>query len=101
VSATSHGASAGVVLGIVAVLFGQQLGWLDLSDLLPTVEFLAIGIVVGGAFGAAVGYALGRRHLPKRPAPVEPWAAGTSSASGTGPSGAAGETPATGSPPSS
>jgi hypothetical protein len=77
-SSASHGASAGVVLGIVAALLGQQFGWLNLSDLLPTVEYLGIGIVVGGIVGGGIGLALGRRYLPKRPAPVAPWAPGSS-----------------------
>lgn len=94
-SATSHGASAGIVLGIVAVVFGQQLGWFNLSDLLPAVEYLAIGIVVGGVLGAGIGYALGRRYTPKKSAPVAPWAPGNAAAP------ADGSTSSGGSPPTS
>jgi hypothetical protein len=82
-SSASHGASAGVVLGIVAVLLGQQFGWINLSDLVPTVEFLGIGIVVGAIVGGGIGLALGRRYTPKRPAPVAPWAQGSSTPAAT------------------
>ncbi len=72
-SATSHGASSGVVLGIVAALLAQQFGWIGLSELLPAIEYLAIGIVVGGLLGAGIGYALGRRYGTPPPPPVAPW----------------------------
>jgi uncharacterized protein (DUF697 family) len=67
-SATSHGAACGVVLGIVVVIFLQQIAYLDLSDLVPAVEYLALGAIVAGVLGAAIGWALGRRYLARRPA---------------------------------
>lgn len=62
-SAASHGAGCGVVLGIVIVIFLQQIAYLDLSDLVPALEYLIIGGVVGGVLGAAIGWALGRSYL--------------------------------------
>jgi len=67
-SAGSHGAGCGVVLGIVLVIFLQQVGYLDLSDLAPTVEYLVIGAVVGGVLGALIGWALGRSYLARHAA---------------------------------
>jgi tetrahydromethanopterin S-methyltransferase subunit C len=63
VSAASHGAGCGVVLGIVLVIFLQQISYLTLSDLSPTIEYLVIGAVVGGVLGALIGWVLGRRYL--------------------------------------
>lgn len=65
-SAASHGTGCGVVLGIVLVIFLQQLGYLDLSDLVPTIEYLLIGGVVGGVLGAVIGWALGRSYLARQ-----------------------------------
>lgn len=67
-SAASHGAGCGVVLGIVLVIFLQQVGYLDLSDLVPTIEYLVIGGVVGGIFGVLIGWALGRSYLARQAA---------------------------------
>jgi len=64
-SAASHGAESGVVLGIVIVLLLQQVGSLDLSDLVPAIEYLVIGGVIGGIFGALIGWALGRSYLAR------------------------------------
>ncbi|MGD0588241.1 MAG: hypothetical protein ABSA63_05540 [Thermoplasmata archaeon] len=64
-SATSHGASCGVVLGIVIVIFLQQIAYLDLSDLVPALEYLIIGIIVGGVIGAGIGFVLGRSYLAR------------------------------------
>ncbi|MGP8159286.1 MAG: hypothetical protein ACLPWO_06760 [Thermoplasmata archaeon] len=64
-SAASHGASCGVVLGIVLVIFLQQIAYLDLSDLVPAIENLVIGAVVGGIVGALIGWALGRSYLAR------------------------------------
>jgi len=66
-SAASHGAGCGVVLGIVLVILFQQLGYLDLSDLVPTLEYLIIGGVVGGIVGALIGWVLGRSYLARHP----------------------------------
>jgi membrane protein YqaA with SNARE-associated domain len=67
-SATSHGAGCGVVLGIVLVVLFQQLGYLDLSDLVPTLEYLILGGVIGGVLGALIGWALGRSYLSRHAA---------------------------------
>lgn len=65
-SAASHGAGCGVVLGIVIVIFLQQISYLDLSDLAPAIEYLLIGAIVGGVLGAAIGWALGRSYLSRQ-----------------------------------
>lgn len=62
-SAASHGATSGVVLGLVIVLLAQQFGVLDLSALLPAVEDLLLGAILGGVVGGLIGWALGRRYL--------------------------------------
>jgi len=67
VSATGAGAAAGVVLGLVLVLLAQQLGFLGLSDLLPAIEYLVVGAVVGGILFALFGWAMGRRYLARHP----------------------------------
>lgn len=67
-SAGSHGAVSGVILGIVLVLLAQQFGMLDLSSLLPSVEYLIIGGLVGGIAGGLIGWSLGRRAV--RPVPA-------------------------------
>lgn len=65
-SATSHGAGCGVVLGIVLVIFLQQVAYLDLSGLVPALVDLIIGGVIGGVLGAGVGWALGRNYLARQ-----------------------------------
>jgi len=65
VSATSHGAGCGVVLGIVIVLFLQQIAVYSLSDFGPALEYLIIGAVVGGVLGAVLGWVLGRSYLSR------------------------------------
>ncbi len=67
-SAASHGAGCGVVLGIVLVVLFQQFGYVNLSDLLPTIEYLLIGAVIGGILGALIGWALGRSYLSRHAA---------------------------------
>jgi hypothetical protein len=67
VSATSHGVAAGVVLGIVFVLLGQQFGYLSLSALSTTILYFVIGIVVGAVVFGLIGMALGRAYLRKHP----------------------------------
>jgi len=67
-SAGSHGAGSGVVLGIVLVVLFQQLGYLDLSDLVPTLEYLLIGGVIGGILGGLIGWVLGRSYLAREAA---------------------------------
>jgi hypothetical protein len=67
VSATGAGAAAGVVLGLVLVLLAQQLGFLGLSDLVPAIEYLVVGAVVGGILFALFGWAMGRRYRARHP----------------------------------
>ena len=67
-SAASHGAGCGVVLGIVIVIFLQQVGYVDLSDLVPTLELLIVGAVIGGILGCLIGWALGRNYLARQDA---------------------------------
>jgi hypothetical protein len=73
VSSTTQGASSGIVLGIVAVLLAQQFGWIGLSTLLPAIEYLALGLVVGALLGAGIGFALGKHSASQPPPPVAPW----------------------------
>ena len=73
-SAASQGAASGVVVGIVVVLLGQQFGYYSLSELLPAVEYLLVGAVVGAILFGLIGWGLGhlyRRRHPE-PAPAEP-----------------------------
>lgn len=65
-SAASHGAGCGVVLGIVLVIFLQQVSYLDLSDLVPSIEYLVIAGVIGGVLGALIGWVLGRSYLARQ-----------------------------------
>jgi tetrahydromethanopterin S-methyltransferase subunit C len=67
-SATSHGAACGVVIGIVFVVFLQQISYLDLSNLVPSLVDLAVGAVVGGVLGAVIGRLLGRAYLARHAA---------------------------------
>lgn len=68
-SATTHGAGCGAVLGIVVPLLLQQFGFTSLSQLTPTLEWLVGGLIVGLVLGALVGNLLGRRYLARhRPA---------------------------------
>ncbi len=66
-SAASHGAACGVVLGIVFVLLAQEFGYLDLTDLVSTLIYLVIAIVVGAVLFGLIGMALGRAYLAKNP----------------------------------
>ena len=67
-SAASHGAGCGVVLGIVLVVLFQQLGYVNLSDLVPTIEYIVIGAIAGGILGGLIGWALGRNYLARQAA---------------------------------
>lgn len=64
-SAASHGAGCGVVLGIVLVIFLQQVAVFSLSDFVPALEYLLVGAVVGGVLGALLGWGLGRAYLSR------------------------------------
>lgn len=69
-SAATHGAGCGAVLGIVLALLLQQFGFISLSDLIPTVEWLVGGLIVGLALGAVIGMALGRRFRARHGPPA-------------------------------
>lgn len=66
-SATSSGAGAGVVLGIVFVLLAQQFGYLALNAIVMSLEYLIIGAVIGGVLFALIGWALGKRYERRHP----------------------------------
>jgi ABC-type Fe3+-siderophore transport system permease subunit len=82
VSATTQGAGCGVVLGIVFVLLAQQLAYISLSSLVPSLEYLIIGAVIGGVIFAVIGWALGRLYERRHP----PASMGTSTTAGAPPS---------------
>ena len=67
-SAGGHGAACGVVLGIVIVIFLQQVGTLGLSELVPSLEFLIAGALIGGILGGLIGWGLGRAYLSRQDA---------------------------------
>jgi hypothetical protein len=66
-SAASHGAGGGVVIGIVTVLLLQQFSYLVFSQLVPTVIDLLIGAIVGGLIFGLVGWGLGVRYRHQHP----------------------------------
>jgi NhaP-type Na+/H+ or K+/H+ antiporter len=61
-SAASRAAGSGVVLGIIAVLLAQQFGYIELSNIGPTVLYLVVGAIVGGVVFGLLGWILGRRY---------------------------------------
>jgi hypothetical protein len=67
VSAATHGAGCGAVLGAVLILLLQQFGYLDLTILSNAIVDLVIAIVIGGAIGFGIGLALGKRYLHQHP----------------------------------
>lgn len=71
-SATSRGAECGVVIGVAIVLLAQQFGYLSLSDLVPAIEALLVGGIVGGVLFALLGWGLGRRYLRRHPPEAAP-----------------------------
>lgn len=74
-SATTHGAFAGIVLGIAFVLLAQQFGYLGLSDLTSAIINLVIAMVVGAVIFGAIGMALGRGYLRRHPPEPQEWKA--------------------------
>ncbi len=54
-------ATSGAVLGAVAVLLLQQLGFLSLSQLLDAVVWIVVGVVVGAVVFGLIGRAADRR----------------------------------------
>lgn len=72
-SATSHGAVCGIVIGICFVLLAQQFSYLDLSDLVTGLVYLVIAMVVGAAIFGAIGMALGRSYLRRHPPAPQEW----------------------------
>jgi membrane protein YqaA with SNARE-associated domain len=71
-SAGSHGAGCGVVLGIVLVLLAQQFAFISLSVLGTAIEDLVLGAILGGILGGLLGWSLGRRYLRAHPEPASP-----------------------------
>lgn len=69
-SAATHGAGCGAVLGLVVPLLVQQFGFISLSQLDATLEWLVGGLVVGLVLGAVIGYGLGRRFRARHPPSV-------------------------------
>ncbi|MGA8543416.1 MAG: hypothetical protein WB947_07780, partial [Thermoplasmata archaeon] len=67
VSATSSGATAGAVLGIVIVLLAQQFAYLDLNPLGTAILYIVIGAIIGGVLCGVIGWALGRRYEKQHP----------------------------------
>ncbi len=68
-SAATHGAGAGAVLGVVFVLLGQQFGYYGLSGLVTAVLYIGAGLVVGAVLFGAIGAGLGRLYLRRHPPP--------------------------------
>lgn len=68
----AKGAASGVVFGLAAVFFGQQLGLIDLSSLSSGLFSLVLGALLGGLFFGLAGALLGRRYL-NRHRPVAEW----------------------------
>ncbi|MCI4348900.1 MAG: hypothetical protein L3J93_01595, partial [Thermoplasmata archaeon] len=66
-SAGTRGAGSGVILGLVAVLLGQQFSLLVIVDPIPTFEELFVAMVLGGLLGALVGWRLGKRYRRLHP----------------------------------
>jgi tetrahydromethanopterin S-methyltransferase subunit C len=73
VSATSHGAVAGIVLGICFILLGQQFGYVNLTDLTAAIVDLVIAMVIGAVIFGAIGMALGRGYLRRHPPEPQEW----------------------------
>ena len=70
--AGSQAAGSGVVIGIAAVLLGQQLGFVDLSGLGTSLfDFIVAGVVGAVMFGV-IGRVLGYRYVKKH-TPVAEW----------------------------
>lgn len=66
-SAASHAAGGGVVLGIVGVLLLQQFNYLDLTSLSNALLWVIVGAVVGGIVFALIGWGLGKRYARVHP----------------------------------
>ncbi|MCI4358094.1 MAG: hypothetical protein L3J95_01000 [Thermoplasmata archaeon] len=66
-SALTRGTGCGIVLGLALVLLGQQFGFVDLSRLTASIEYLVLGAIVMGVLGAIIGWRLGRGHRPPAP----------------------------------
>jgi len=61
-SGATRAAGSGAVLGAVVVFLIQQLGYLSLSEFTTGLEYLVIGVLVGGILGGLAGWALTRHH---------------------------------------
>jgi hypothetical protein len=64
VSAATHGAACGVVIGVAMILLLQQLSLLDLSALVPSLIDLLVGALLGAVVFGLMGWAIGRRARP-------------------------------------
>ncbi|MGA7924297.1 MAG: hypothetical protein WCA77_10020 [Thermoplasmata archaeon] len=60
-SAATRAASSGVVIGIVVVILGQQLGWIDFTQTIGASLQILIGAVVGGVVFGLLGVWIGAR----------------------------------------
>ncbi|MCI4336790.1 MAG: hypothetical protein L3K17_06300 [Thermoplasmata archaeon] len=66
-SALTHGAGCGAVLGLAIAFLLQQFGFVSLSTLSTALEILIGGLIVGLILGAVIGHLLGRRYLAAHP----------------------------------
>lgn len=57
------------MIGLVVVFFVQQLGYLDLTNLVSALFYLVVAGAIGGVLGGLFGWALGRRYAKKHPVP--------------------------------
>ncbi len=71
-SAATHGAGCGAVLGIVAVLLLQQFAYLDLTSFTNAILYLVVAIVIGAVVGFGIGFALGKRYVHNHPELANP-----------------------------
>ncbi len=67
-SAASRAAGSGVVLGVIAVLLAQQFGYIPLSELGKTIEYLVVGAIGGGILFGLIGWILGKRYQSQQAA---------------------------------
>ena len=70
-SALTHGIGCGIALGIVGALLAQQLGYIELSNIGPTLIYLVGGALLGAVVFGALGWALGRRALARSAPPPD------------------------------
>jgi hypothetical protein len=73
----ASGAGSGVVIGVVLVLLGQQLGYIDLGSYSPGLLYFIAFVVVNAIVFGIIGAAIGRRYLRKHRPVVSEWKPGT------------------------